>query len=97
MDQTPQTPETVRDLVVLNRYGIHARPAALLVKTAATFADEELYLAKGDITVNAKSIMGLLTLEGHHGARLRVIARGPRAEEAADAIAELFRVKFYED
>lgn len=90
-------PESIRNVTVLNRYGIHARPAALLVKTAATFSSEEIYIAKGDISVNAKSIMGLLTLEGHHGAKLRIIARGPRAKEATDALAALFLQKFFED
>lgn len=85
-----------RDVVVLNRYGIHARPAALLVKTANRFPGEIL-LEKNGVKVNAKSIMGLLTLEGNHGAKLRIHAAGPAAAEALAALAELFAKKFFED
>lgn len=79
-----------------NRYGIHARPAALLVKTASTFRSDVM-LEKDGIEVSAKSIMGLLTMEGHHGAKIRVSARGPDADTAVAAMAELFEKKFYED
>ena len=85
-----------RDVTVLNRYGIHARPAALLVKTASRFACEIL-LEKTGVRVNAKSIMGLLTLEGHHGAKLKIHAAGTDAADAVAAIAELFEKKFFED
>lgn len=85
-----------REVTVLNRYGIHARPAALLVKTATRFACEIL-IEKNGVRVNAKSIMGLLTLEGNHGAKLKMVATGPGAAEALDALAELFERKFFED
>ena len=85
-----------RDVAVLNRYGIHARPAALLVKTASRFACE-IWLEKNGVKVNAKSIMGLLTLEGNHGAKMKVHATGADAAAALDALAELFEQKFFED
>lgn len=85
-----------RDVAVQNRYGIHARPAALLVKTASRFTCE-IFLEKNGVRVNAKSIMGLLTLEGNHGAKLRIHARGGDAREALDALAELFSQKFFEE
>ena len=85
-----------REVVVQNRYGIHARPAALLVKAATRFPGEIL-LEKNGVKVNAKSIMGLLTLEGHHGARLKILAAGPDAAEALAVLAELFEKKFFED
>ncbi len=81
---------------MLNRYGIHARPAALLVKTAAPFASE-IMLEKNGVKVNAKSIMGLLTLEGNHGAKMKIHATGPDAAAAMAALVELFARKFYED
>ncbi|MDD2240846.1 MAG: HPr family phosphocarrier protein [Kiritimatiellae bacterium] len=84
------------DVVVKNRYGIHARPAALLVKTASRFACEIL-LEKNGVQVNAKSIMGLLTLEGHHGAKMRIYADGADAAEAVAALTDLFEQKFFED
>jgi phosphocarrier protein HPr len=85
-----------RDVAVLNRYGIHARPAALLVKAATRFPCEIL-IEKNGVKVNAKSIMGLLTLEGNHGAKLRIHATGAEAAEALAALAELFEKKFFED
>ena len=85
-----------RDVTVLNRYGIHARPAALLVKAASGFAGEIL-IEKNGVKVNAKSIMGLLTLEGNHGAKLKIHAAGADAADAVAAIAELFEKKFFED
>lgn len=85
-----------REVTVLNRYGIHARPAALLVKAATGFACEIL-LEKNGVKVNAKSIMGLLTLEGNHGAKLKIHAAGADAAAAVAALAELFERKFFED
>ena len=85
-----------RDVVVQNRYGIHARPAALLVKSASRFACEIL-IEKNGVKVNAKSIMGLLTLEGNHGAKLKIHATGADAADALAALADLFEQKFFED
>ena len=85
-----------RDVAVLNRYGIHARPAALLVKAATRFPCEIL-IEKNGVKVNAKSIMGLLTLEGNHGAKMKIHAKGADAAAALAALAELFEKKFFED
>lgn len=92
----PAATPLISDVVVRNRYGIHARPAALLVKTATRFACEIL-LEKNGVQVNAKSIMGLLTLEGHHGAKMRIHADGVDAAEAVVALADLFEQNFFED
>ena len=86
----------VREFTVENRYGIHARPAALLVKTAGKYASEILIGKKGQ-EVSAKSIMGLLTIEGHSGACLSVQVIGADAEEAMAEITELFENKFFEE
>ena len=85
-----------RELTVKNQYGIHARPAALLVKTASGF-QSEIMLEKDGVSVSAKSIMGLLTMEGHHGAVIKVQAEGPDATQAVDALQDLFDRKFFED
>ncbi len=90
MDQVAE-----RDVVVQNQYGIHARPAALLVKTAARF-QSNITLEKDGVEVSAKSIMGVLTMEGYHGSRIRIRARGPDANEAVEALSDLFEKKFYE-
>jgi phosphotransferase system HPr (HPr) family protein len=86
----------LREFKVLNKYGIHARPAALLVKTAGKFSCDIFIGRKGE-EVSAKSIMGLLTIEGHHGAKLCVRVIGADAEEALAEIAELFEKKFFEE
>ena len=86
----------VREFTVENKYGIHARPAALLVKVAGKFTCEILIGKKG-FEVSAKSIMGLLTIEGHKGAILYVQTVGEDAEEAMAGIADLFENKFFED
>lgn len=90
------SPPLTGDVVVKNRYGIHARPAALLVKTASRFSCDIL-LEKNGVKVNAKSIMGLLTLEGHHGAKMRIHTAGVDAAEAMLALTELFEQRFFED
>lgn len=86
----------VRDFTVENQYGIHARPAALLVKAAGKYSCDIL-IGKEGAEVSAKSIMGLLTIEGHRGARLTVRAVGDDAEAAMAEISELFENKFYEE
>jgi phosphocarrier protein HPr len=85
-----------REFTVQNQYGIHARPAALLVKAAGKFTSEVLIGKKG-AEVSAKSIMGLLTIEGHHGAKLYVHTEGDDAAEAMAEIENLFENKFFED
>lgn len=86
----------LRELKVLNKYGIHARPAALLVKAAGRFSCD-IFIGKKGAEVSAKSIMGLLTIEGHHGALMSVRAVGADAEEAISEIAGLFENKFFEE
>jgi len=86
----------IRELAVCNAHGIHARPAALLVKTASRFA-AEIMLEKDEMAVSAKSIIGVLTLEGHEGSVVKVSANGEDAIEALDALQELFENGFNEE
>lgn len=85
-----------RDFVVGNTCGIHARPAALLVKTASKFSCD-IMIGKSGEQVSAKSIMGLLIIEGHCGATLTVSTSGSDADEAMEKIAELFENNFFEE
>ena len=85
-----------REYVIQNRYGIHARPAAMLVKTASKF-QADVTLEKGSVRVSGKSIMGLMTMEASCGAKIRVVAEGVDAEQALDEIERLFENKFYEE
>lgn len=94
--EIPAAKTLCRNLTILNRFGIHARPAALFVKTAGRFASDILVEKEGAI-VSGKSIMGLLTIEGGKGAVLKVTATGRDAKEALDALEELVKQKFFED
>ena len=85
----------VRELVIQNQTGLHARPAAAFVRTASTFRSE-IIVTKGDDSVNGKSIMGLMTLAAAKGTTLVVEVQGDDAEKAADAIQTLVESKFNE-
>jgi phosphocarrier protein HPr len=86
----------VKKFKVLNEYGIHARPAALLVKAAGKY-DCDIFIEKDGNKVSCKSIMGLMTIEGYPGSTMQVTASGDDAGEAMAEIEELFVNKFYED
>lgn len=85
----------VRELKVLNKLGMHARPAALFVKAASRFVCE-ITVDRGGNEVSGKSIMGLMTLEAGLGAVLKVTADGPDAEAALDELQKLMENKFFE-
>jgi phosphocarrier protein HPr len=84
-----------RTVQILNKNGLHARPAAEVVKVAAKFASE-ITLARDDLEVNGKSIMGVMMLAAECGASVRLRADGADAEQAVDAIAALIANKFGE-
>lgn len=81
---------------VVNRAGLHARPAAALVKAASRFRSE-IQVEKDGLRVNAKSIMGVLMLAAEQGSTLRFTAVGPDADDALEALTELVRRGFEED
>lgn len=85
----------VRELVIQNQSGLHARPAAAFVKTANSFRANITVTKDGD-SVNGKSIMGLMTLAAANGTRLIIETEGDDAEAAADAIQALVDQNFNE-
>jgi len=87
---------TEQVVVITNRAGIHARPAAVLVQAAKDYK-ANIYFEKGRDRINAKSIMGILTLAAAYGAELKIIAEGEDEKEAVAAIAKLFETKFEEE
>ena len=87
---------TERMVTIKNRAGIHARPAALIVQTASKYACK-LWLEKGDDRINAKSIMGIITLGASFGTPIRILADGSDEEEAAASIEHLFESRFEEE
>lgn len=80
---------------IVNRLGLHARPAAHFVRLAARFA-ADIYVSRDSMEVNGKSIMGVMMLAAEFGATLTIRAHGPDAQQAVDAIAELIAHKFGE-
>ncbi len=86
----------MREFKVVNQLGLHARPAALFVKTASRF-ESDITVEKDGNTVSGKSIMGLMTLEAGLGSRLTVTAEGLDAEESLDELQHLVDNKFFED
>ncbi len=82
-------------LEVKNKMGLHARPAAMIVRVANKFKSE-ISFEKDDEVVDGKSIMGLMMLAAGQGSRLKVMANGDDAEDACRALEELFERKFEE-
>ena len=84
-----------RTVQIVNRNGLHARPAAEIVKLAAKFKSE-ITIVKDDLDVNGKSIMGVMMLAAEHGSTITFRAEGPDADQALDALAALVGNKFGE-
>jgi phosphocarrier protein HPr len=84
-----------RDFTISNKLGLHARPSAQLTKTASQFKSE-VWIAKGDRRVNAKSIMGVMMLAAGQGTTVTVDVDGPDEVAAIDAVGELITSKFGE-
>jgi phosphocarrier protein HPr len=80
---------------VCNRHGLHARPAAELVKLAGRF-EADVWIRKDDLEVNGKSIMGILMLTAEHGSELVIRAAGSDAPEAVAALVALIESRFGE-
>lgn len=84
-----------KEIEVINSLGIHARPATMLVKTASRF-HSTITLRKDDISVDAKSIMGVLILAAQKGSRLIVEADGSDEVQALAEVEKLFADGFNE-
>ena len=84
-----------RSVRIANKNGLHARPAAEIVKAAAKFRSD-ITIVRDDLEVNGKSIMGVMMLAAEFGSQLSLRATGPDAEEALSAIAALIENKFGE-
>jgi phosphocarrier protein HPr len=84
-----------RAVTIANKHGLHARPAAEIVKIAAKFKSE-ITLIKDDVEVNGKSIMGVMMLAAEFGSTLTLRAEGPDEAAAVAALSELIEGKFGE-
>ena len=86
-----------RTLEVTNRMGIHARPAAMIVRVANKYNDTEVLVGKDEEEVNGKSIMGLMMLAAAIGHSICIEATGEQAGEAVTALSELVNRRFEEE
>ncbi len=88
-----QSRRLTRNLKVINPLGMHARPAAVFVKTVSAF-DADIVVERDGNAVSGKSIMGLMTLQAECGSVLRITAEGPQAEMALERLEQLFKDQF---
>jgi phosphocarrier protein len=84
-----------REATIVNQEGLHARPAARIVRLASQF-NSEIEIAKDGFGVNGKSIMGVMMLAAECGSSIVIRADGPDAEQAVDALAQLVASGFGE-
>jgi phosphocarrier protein HPr len=84
-----------RTVRIVNKNGLHARPAAEIVKLASRY-QSDITLVRDDLEVNGKSIMGVMMLAAEFGSSLVLRAAGPDAEQAVSALSDLIARKFGE-
>jgi len=84
-----------KEVKIANKYGLHARPSAQLVKIASHF-EADIYLEKEGVKVNGKSIMGVMMLAAEYGSNVVISAEGTDEVAAVDAIYDLLCTDFKE-
>jgi phosphocarrier protein len=85
-----------KDITIVNRLGLHARPAAMFVRISSRYR-AEVWVSKEGEEVNGKSIMGLMMLAAGQGSKLRIRCEGADADKAIEELEELIKAKFNED
>jgi phosphocarrier protein HPr len=85
-----------KEIAIINRLGLHARPAAMFVRISSRYRCE-VWVAKEGEEVNGKSIMGLMMLAAGQGSKLRIRCDGPDADKAMQELEELINARFNED
>ena len=85
-----------KEISIINRLGLHARPAAMFVRVASRYRSE-IWVAKEGEEVNGKSIMGLMMLAAGQGSKLRIRCEGPDADKAIEELEGLINGRFNED
>lgn len=83
-------------IVIINKHGLHARPAAQFVKIAGKFS-ADIKVVKDGLEVNGKSIMGIMMLAAEPGSEILLIIDGDDEQDALNALKELINNKFYEE
>ncbi len=95
-NRTAPVQKVEKEIPIVNRLGLHARPAAMFVRIASRYRSE-IWVSKEGEEVNGKSIMGLMMLAAGQGSKLRVRCEGPDAEKALEELQELIKARFNED
>jgi phosphocarrier protein HPr len=93
---TEQAQKLEKDITIVNRLGLHARPAAMFVRIASRYR-AEIWVDKEGEQVNGKSIMGLMMLAAGQGSKLHIRCEGQDADKAMQEIEELIKARFNED
>ncbi len=94
--QTGRGHKVEKEIAIVNRLGLHARPAAMFVRIASRFRCE-IWVEKEGEQINGKSIMGLMMLAAGQGSTLLIRCEGPDADKAMEELEALINAKFYED
>ena len=94
-DGTTAPQQLTKELVVQNKMGIHARPAAMIVRVTNRFK-ADVFVEKDEEQVNGKSIMGLMMLAAGKGSKVKFLANGADAAQMLSEIEQLFERKFDE-
>ncbi len=84
-----------RSVQIVNKHGLHARPAAEMVKAASRFKSD-ITISRDDLEVNGKSIMGVMMLAAECGASITLRATGPDADDALESLSSLVASRFGE-
>ncbi|MDR2522036.1 MAG: HPr family phosphocarrier protein [Spirochaetaceae bacterium] len=85
-----------KTVTIINRAGIHARPASVIVEKTKDFKSS-IYFEHAGQTINAKSILGIITLGAAYGSEIKISATGEDEQQAVDTLARLFETKFEEE
>jgi phosphocarrier protein HPr len=85
-----------KEIAIINRLGLHARPAAMFVRISSRYR-AEVWVSKEGEEVNGKSIMGLMMLAAGQGSKLKIRCEGPDADRAMEELEALISAKFNED
>lgn len=90
------TQKIEKEITIINRLGLHARPAAMFVRIASRYRSE-VWVAKEGEQINGKSIMGLMMLAAGQGSKLTIKCEGPDADKVMEELEDLIQKRFNED
>ncbi|HEX4640194.1 MAG TPA: HPr family phosphocarrier protein [Chthoniobacterales bacterium] len=85
-----------KEIAIINRLGLHARPAAMFVRIASRYRSE-VWVEKEGERINGKSIMGLMMLAAGQGSKLKICCEGADADKVMEELEQLIQQKFNED